>query len=167
MDIITQLKDDHARAKAIFERLEVTTARANKTRSSLLASLEQELRLHMRFEEEILYPAIKANADEATRDLALEAYAEHQAAREALDKLVALEPSDDMWKAWATVLEEELDHHIEEEETELFVRARELIAPRELQAMGDDYRRWKIVAMRERRELAASEHHHPPLVGWH
>jgi iron-sulfur cluster repair protein YtfE (RIC family) len=99
MDIIEALKEDHKKVQAMFEQLEKTTTAASKTRVEVLAKLESDLRKHMKFEEDVLYPEIKAAANKEGRELTNEAYAEHEAALTTLTRLKEEQTSDEMWKA--------------------------------------------------------------------
>jgi iron-sulfur cluster repair protein YtfE (RIC family) len=134
MTIFTLLEEDHKKVKELLERLESTTERAAKTRTEVLAKVEQELAIHMEIEERILYPALREK--EKTHEIALEAYAEHEAATDVLKKLKTIPADSEMWKAWLMVLKENIEHHIEEEQTEMFPKARKLFEREELQAMA-------------------------------
>ncbi|MFO0745130.1 MAG: hemerythrin domain-containing protein [Myxococcota bacterium] len=141
MDIIDVLKADHRKAETMLEQLEKTTTRAGKTRTEVLAKVVADLRVHMRFEEEVLYPAVKAGGDGERRELTNEAYAEHESARGAIAKLEALSTDDEMWKAWLSVLKEGITHHIDEEEQAdgLFQFAKRSIPSDERKAMAARY----------------------------
>lgn len=162
MDIITRLKDEHAAHRKLLERMRDTTPRAEVTRARLLDEFAAELRVHMRFEEDTLFPAIKPKADKETRAQTLECYAEHEAARATLHELESTRVSDEMWEAWLKVLAEELEHHMEEEEDDLFPQARKLIERSRLEAMNDEYE-----ALRERAEDEPKQRHHTNLIGLH
>jgi len=161
MDIITRLKDEHAAHRKLFARMRDTAPRAEVTRARLLAELARELRVHMRFEEDTLFPAIKPKADKETRAQTLECYAEHEAARATLHELENTPLKDEMWEAWLKVLAEELEHHMEEEEDDLFPQARKLIDRSRLEAMNAEYD-----ALRER-AAEAPQRHHTTLIGLH
>ncbi|HEV7904854.1 MAG TPA: hemerythrin domain-containing protein, partial [Pyrinomonadaceae bacterium] len=75
MDAITLLKADHEKVSGLFDQLEETTERAEKTREELFTKLQQEPDLHTHVEEKIFYPALK-ESDE-TRDIVLESFQEH------------------------------------------------------------------------------------------
>ncbi len=143
MDIIEVLKDDHKKAKAMLEELEKTTSAAAKTRFNVLAKLEADLRRHMKFEEEVFYPAIKAGADKEGRALACEAYAEHEAASGILERLKEEPTSAEMWKAWLSVFKEGVEHHIREEEKELFKHAKAAIPAERRTEMAAEYQKMK------------------------
>lgn len=166
-DIITALKDDHVSHRALLARLEATSNRSVELRARWLAELDLGLRLHMRFEEEVLFPALRPQASVDTRAQTLEAYAEHEAARATLYELESVDNDTDLWGAWLRVLREELEHHMQEEEDDLFPQARQLIDADTRHAMAQELRRWKTDARALRDDGAVTSLHHTPLVGMH
>ena len=141
MQIYQVLKQEHDKVKALFEELEDTTERAVKTRTQTLQKLQQELSVHMAFEEEHLYPRLEE--PEETHELALEAIEEHNAARTLLEELAEVDPSDETWKAKLTVLKENIEHHVEEEEGELFPKAKKLLDREEAERLAALYEEFK------------------------
>lgn len=137
MNPFTLLKEDHTKFKAMLSEIEATTDRAEKTRAQIFAELKGALVAHEAIEEEILYPAIRAKAKGEDKDLVLESYAEHHVADLVVAELSELPTTHEMWGAKAKVLQENLEHHIEEEEGELFKTARELLDKDELEQLGD------------------------------
>lgn len=137
MNPFSLLKTDHEEFKSMLAELEDTTERAVKTRSQIFEKLMSGLAAHETIEEEFLYPAIKEKAKTKDKDLVLEAYAEHHVADLLVAELANLPVSDEMWGAKAKVLRESLEHHIEEEEGDLFKSARSLLDQDELDALGD------------------------------
>lgn len=137
MNPFSLLKTDHEEFKSMLAELEDTTERAVKTRSQIFEKLMSALAAHETIEEEILYPAIKERAKTKDKDLVLEAYAEHHVADLLVAELANLPVSDEMWGAKAKVLRESLEHHIEEEEGDLFKSAKSLLDQDELDALGD------------------------------
>lgn len=134
MNAFELLKQDHEKVSGIFEKLEPTTERGIKTRTELFAQLKQELEIHARVEEEIFYPAIK-NAKE-TRDITLEGYEEHHVIKQLLTELEELPVDDETWGAKLKVLKENVEHHVEEEEEEMFSSAREVLSKDEIEELG-------------------------------
>ncbi|HEX8773901.1 MAG TPA: hemerythrin domain-containing protein [Pyrinomonadaceae bacterium] len=134
MNAFELLKQDHEKVSGIFEKLEPTTERGVKTRTELFAQLKQELEIHARVEEEIFYPAIK-NAKE-TRDITLEAFEEHHVVKQLLTELEELAVDDETWGAKLKVLKENVEHHVEEEEDEMFSSAREVLSKDEIEELG-------------------------------
>ena len=135
MDALTLLKDDHNKVKGMLAKLDKTTERAEVTRTEGLQALKQELTIHETIEEEILYPALKEFAK--TRDIALEAYEEHHVVDAILAELEQTPVDDETWAAKLTVMKENLEHHIEEEEEEMFKQARQVMDEGDLLELGD------------------------------
>lgn len=149
MDIIEMLKDDHVKVKDLLEQLEETTDHAHKTRIDVLALLETELRVHMRFEEDFFYPAVREFASKEGVELTNEAYAEHEASLHVLGKLKTFSTSDGMWKGTLTVLKENIEHHVKEEEDQLFKHAKRGFTTRDLEAMARQYSAMKVDSARD------------------
>jgi iron-sulfur cluster repair protein YtfE (RIC family) len=125
MNAFTLLKADHKKVAGILEKLDSTTERGVKTREELFTQLKTELDVHARIEETIFYPAL-AEADE-TRDITLEAFEEHRLVKQLLSELESMPKDDEQWTAKFTVLKENVEHHVEEEEGEMFPKARKVL----------------------------------------
>jgi iron-sulfur cluster repair protein YtfE (RIC family) len=151
MNAFELLKQDHKKVSGIFEKLEPTTERGVKTREELFAQLKQELDIHARIEEEIFYPAIK-NAEE-THDITLEAYEEHNVVKQLLSELEELPVDDETWGAKLKVLKENVEHHVEEEENEMFPSAREVLSNDQIEALGT---RMEASKQEQKKTMAAS-----------
>jgi hemerythrin-like domain-containing protein len=134
MNVFTLLKADHKKVSGIFEKLEPTTERGVKTREELFATLKQELEVHTSIEERFLYPALE-KADE-THDIALEAIEEHAVVKQLLAELEELAVDDETWSAKLKVLQENVEHHVEEEEGEMFKKAKQVLSDEEQEALG-------------------------------
>jgi iron-sulfur cluster repair protein YtfE (RIC family) len=135
MNAFALLKADHEKVAGILETIGDTTERAVKGRDELFAQLKAELDLHAMIEEEIFYPALE-ETDEA-RDITLEAYEEHRIVKQLLAELEA-EPKDtEEWTAKFMVLKENIEHHVEEEEGELFKKARQALSEEEIETLGE------------------------------
>jgi hemerythrin-like domain-containing protein len=134
VDALTLLKEDHDRVKKMLAEGETTTERGVKTRGELFARLKTELEAHELMEEQVLYPALTEHP--RARELALEAYEEHHVVDTILAELEQTDPSDEEWTAKFKVAKENLEHHIEEEETEMFPKARQAFSRAELEQMG-------------------------------
>jgi hypothetical protein len=122
MNAITLLETDHKKVKKLLNELESTTERGVKTRSELFATIKGELTLHEIVEEEIFYPELKAHPK--AQDIVLEAFEEHHVVDLLMGELERLDVSDERWGAKAVVMKENIEHHIEEEEGEMFKQAR-------------------------------------------
>ena len=135
MDALTLLKHDHDKVKGMLDKLDDTTERAEVTRTEGLAKLKQELTVHEAIEEEILYPALIEFAK--TKDITLEAFEEHHVVDMIMAELEQTPVEDETWAAKLTVMKENLEHHIEEEEDDMFKKARQVMDEAELEELGD------------------------------
>ena len=147
MDAIALLKKDHDKVKRLLTELESTTERGVKTRTELFATIKGELTLHEIVEEEIFYPALKAHPK--AKDLVLEGFEEHHVVDLLMSELEALDVDDETWGAKALVMKENVEHHIEEEEGEMFKQAREIFDKAELEDLGSRMDARKQTASRE------------------
>jgi hypothetical protein len=134
MDAFQLLKTDHQRISTLFEEIESASDGADK--QTLFAQLHQELDLHANVEETIFYPTFINT--EAARDITLEAYQEHRVVKDLLSELASGDPSAEEWAAKLTVLKENVEHHVEEEEGELFRKARAVLSNEEIETLGDE-----------------------------
>lgn len=136
---ITMLKSDHATIKRLLRELNDTTERATKQREELVRQLEQEVKMHAQIEEEVFYPAFKAatKKDEETQELFYEAAEEHHVVDMVLPALKTANPKSKEFTAKAKVLKELIEHHIREEETQMFAAARQLFDEDQLRQLGE------------------------------
>jgi hemerythrin-like domain-containing protein len=134
MNAITMLTEDHRAVKKLLDELETTTERGVKTRTELYDRIKQMLTVHEVIEEEIFYPALREHP--RAKDLVLEAYEEHDVVDTVMGQLGSLPVDDETWGAKATVMIENLRHHIEEEENEMFPTARRVFDADELEELG-------------------------------
>ncbi|HKC66115.1 MAG TPA: hemerythrin domain-containing protein [Pyrinomonadaceae bacterium] len=151
MDAFELLKKDHEKVSGIFEKLETTTERGVKTREELFTQLKQELDIHAQIEEQIFYPALE-EADE-THDITLEAFEEHAIVKQLLSELEALSKDDETWGAKLKVLKENVEHHVEEEEGEMFSGARKVLSSEQIEALGS---RMEAAKKEQKKAMAAS-----------
>jgi hypothetical protein len=135
VDALKLLKQDHEKVKKLLSEIESTTERAIKTRTTQLARLKQELTIHEAIEEEIFYPALKEHAK--TREIALEAYEEHGVVDTIMGEIERTPVDDERWMAKFTVMKENIEHHIEEEEGEMFKQARQVFDEDTLETLGE------------------------------
>ena len=153
MDAITLLKRDHDKVKSILSELEPTTERATKTRTELFAKLKMELTVHEIIEEEIFYPTLKQHPK--AKEIVLEGYEEHGVVDTIMGELEALSVDDETWGPKCKVMIENIEHHIEEEEGEMFSKARQVLDNTELEELGKAMEARKAEAMREQGVLTA------------
>jgi hemerythrin-like domain-containing protein len=147
MDAISMLKADHDKMKKLLDELETTTERGVKTRAELFSTIKGELTIHELIEEEIFYPALKDHPK--AEDIVLEGYEEHHVVDLLMAELEDLDVADETWGAKAKVMKENIEHHIEEEEGEMFPHARQVFDRRELEDLG--------ARMADRKESAQRE----------
>ena len=133
MDVFALLKADHELVAELMQKIDESTERAVKGRTETFTRLKSELDLHAMIEEEIVYPVLE-DADE-TRDITLEAYEEHRLVKQLLTELES-EPNDtEEWTAKFTVLKENVEHHVEEEEGEMFKNARQALDKEQIDSL--------------------------------
>lgn len=134
MNAFELLKKDHEKVSGIFEKLDKTTENGVKTREELFTQLKTELDIHSQIEEQMLYPLLKEAKE--THDITLEAIEEHNVVKQLLAELEELPKNDETWGAKLTVLKENVEHHVEEEEEEMFKDARKVLSSDELEELG-------------------------------
>lgn len=134
MNIINLLKADHKKVKEIFSEIEETSSKAEKKRTKLFETLHQELAIHEKIEETIFYPRLKKEKE--AKDIVLESYEEHHVMDLLLQELAELEPGAESWLPKLIVLKEVVEHHVKEEEKELFPQTQKLLPKEELETMG-------------------------------
>lgn len=155
MNAIDMLIEDHERVKDLLTRLSESTERAVKTRAELLQKLEMEVTIHTELEEQILYPAYKEAGGKEELKMYYEAKEEHRAVDSlVLPDLKATDPSTVQFSGRVKVCKELLEHHIEEEESEMFPQARELFDEARLEEMGEQMNQLKS---RLKKELSAAK----------
>ena len=147
MDAIALLKRDHDKVKSILSELEPTTERATKTRTELFAKLKMELTVHEIIEEEIFYPTLKQHPK--AKEIVLEGYEEHGVVDTIMGELEALSVDDETWGPKCKVMIENIEHHIEEEEGDMFKKARQVFDREELEQLGAAMEVRKAEALRE------------------
>lgn len=143
-DAIALLTADHKRVKKMFkafDKMKEDGSAADK--QALAQQICDELTLHTQLEEQIFYPATREAIDDD--DMLDEAEVEHASAKDLIAQIQAGDPSDPKWAAKVTVLGEYVDHHVEEEEGEMFRKARK--AKMDLEALGQE-----IAAMKQSRQ---------------
>ncbi|MDP9150974.1 MAG: hemerythrin domain-containing protein [Myxococcota bacterium] len=122
------LEKQHRKVEALFKKLEG----GRSERAPLLQELANDLAAHMAIEQEIFYPAVK----EVDADLVLESYEEHALAEVGLKRLLACDPDDEAFSARVTACKELIQHHVEEEEDDLFPKAEKALGDEELERLG-------------------------------
>jgi len=136
-DAITLLKADHKEIRKTFADFEKAGDNAEKTKQRLVDKMIELLTVHTYIENEVMYPRVRALLPELEDDV-LESYEEHHVADVLVMELVPMSPSDERFEAKATVLIENVTHHIEEEEQEWFPKVREGLTRTQLREIGDE-----------------------------
>lgn len=147
-DAIALLEAEHRQLEELLDEGEKTTARSGARRRELLETITDALASHEVIEEGVMYPALKSHAE--ARDIVLEGYQEHHVANLVLKELHGLETSDERWGAKFKVFKENIEHHIEEEEGEMFKKARSVLSQEQLETLGTRMRRMKAHTQKTR-----------------
>lgn len=132
MDAFELLKADHKKVAELFDLLETA---GGKRKLDVFERIKSELEVHTHIEETIFYPALEK--PEETHDLTLEAYEEHNVVKTLLAELSGAKSATDEWQAKAKVLRENVEHHVDEEENELFDKADDALSDEEIEALGE------------------------------
>ena len=135
MNALTMLMDDHDKMKELLNELESTTERGVKTRAELFSMIKGELAIHEIIEEEIFYPELRAHP--RAKDIVLEGYQEHHVVDLVMRELEDTPVDDERWGAKAKVMKENVEHHMQEEEGEMFKQARAVFDRTELEDLGE------------------------------
>ena len=147
MNAFELLKADHEKVAQLFEQLESASGREKLT---VFEEIRTELELHAHIEEKVFYPALEQ--PEATRDITMEAYEEHAVVKKLLSELGRSRTANEEWEAKAKVLQENVEHHVEEEENELFSKAQQALGEEEIDRLGEE-----LQAEKERRQRGAGK----------
>ena len=131
-DILEIIREDHQKIDALFGRYAEAADPAEKRR--IVEQIYRDLLPHAQAEEELFYPAV---ADAGSDDAVEEAFGEHAAARKTLQSILACSPDDMTYDMKVRMLQKEIQHHVREEETELFQEARD--AGLDLEMLGERF----------------------------
>jgi hemerythrin superfamily protein len=155
-NVLDLLEHDHEKLKHLLDRLEGTSTRGAKTRERVIEEIHRELEVHTAIEEELVYPAIReAASDTEGEELHFEMVEEHFLAGEVeLPRMLDTSADSDEFTAKCVVLKELVTHHIEEEESRLFSRARELCDEETLVDLGRRVEARKKELLREIKKAA-------------
>ncbi|WP_194818059.1 hemerythrin domain-containing protein [Nocardia sp. XZ_19_385] len=134
-DAIVLLREDHKAVRKLFRDFEKAGPTAQKTKKQLIEKIIELLTVHTYIENECMYPEVRALVPDLEKDI-LESYEEHHVADVLIAELAAMKPDDERFTAKATVLIENVDHHIDEEENEWFPKVREHLGRKQLQEIG-------------------------------
>lgn len=140
-DALELLAEDHRKVTKMFEQFEMMKKEDDDEAKQTLVEIAcAELTVHAQIEEEIFYPALRETLEET--DLLDEAEVEHASAKQLITELNAMQPGDDLYEAKFTVLGEYTKHHIQEEEKQIFPKAKK--ARMDLESLGEELRQRKM-----------------------
>ncbi len=149
MDVLALLKKEHDEAKALFKRIE--EARGDEA-LTLWRRLRDELTMHEKMEETHFYPELKK--EPRAEDLILEGYQEHHVLDLLKGEIDKLDPSNEEWHPKVKVLQENTEHHIKEEEEELFPKVRKIWDTARMEEVGKKMEEMKRREMPGQRKAA-------------
>jgi hemerythrin superfamily protein len=135
-DAITLLKADHAAVKKLFAQEEKSTKHDGQNKQDTFNQIKAALTVHATVEEEIFYPAVKKARSENVKDEVREAYEEHKQIKTLLAEISGITPADETWDMKVKVLKEDVEHHVKEEEGEMFPDARKFLGEGKLVELG-------------------------------
>lgn len=139
MDIFSRLKTDHDRMRSMIKEIKETSDRAKC--GQLYQTMHDEVIAHSLVEEKVLYQSLTGSEDAGEK--AMEGWNEHHLIEGLLEELILMSPDSAGWKAKFQVLGELLEHHIEEEEEELFEEARKTLDDSRAKTLGQEFDRRK------------------------
>ena len=137
MDIFKLIKDDHEKVAGLFRQLQQQKS-SSADREQLFDQLRQELELHTHAEEQVFYPTLQEV--DVTQDLAFEAMEDHRLVKELLAELATSSIDSPEWDERIEILKENVEEHVEEEESDLFDAARQLLTPDQVTELAE---RWQ------------------------
>ena len=152
-DAIALLTEDHKTVKKLFEDFDkAVEAEDASKKEELVEQICFALKLHTEIEEEIFYPAVRAAIDDDA--LLNEAQVEHASAKDLITQIQEMASADPFFDAKVTVLGEYIEHHVQEEETEMFVKAKK--ANLDLAGLGDQMSKRKEELMQTMEGISPS-----------
>lgn len=135
MDGLEMLEEDHRRVEKLFSNFEEAGDQAYKTKQGIAEKVIEELTVHSEMEEQVLYPYAQQQVEDADENVR-ESFEEHHVVEELMKELGGMDPEDEQFDAKVTVLIENVRHHIEEEEGELFPKIRKALGMERLEELG-------------------------------
>ena len=153
-DAIAMLMADHKKVKKLFSEFDkLKEDGSDEDKAALVDQICSELKIHTELEEEIFYPAVRKAIDDS--DLMDEALVEHAGAKEMIAQLEDANPKDDLYDAKVTVLGEQIEHHVKEEEGEMFPKTKK--ASVDTEALGASMLKRKMALMEKMGMIAEDE----------
>jgi len=134
MDAIEMLKKQHREVEGLFSKYDQLGEHAVKGKQRLFEQIADALAMHATIEEKHFYPAVKAKR---TEDILLEALEEHLGIKRVIADLLKVTSSDETFDAKVKVLKEQVEHHVKEEETDLFPKVKKILDAQELTSIAE------------------------------
>jgi len=135
-DALALLVADHEKVRSLFKQFEGLTDRAVVTKKKIADQICEELSIHAEMEEAVFYPAVRDLIEDS--DLMDEALVEHEGAKYLIAQIREMQPGDDLYDARVKVLSEQIEHHVKEEEGEMFSKIRKHKKSIDLMALGQE-----------------------------
>jgi len=135
-DIFSLLEHDHRRIHELLDQI-LKEGIEGRNAGRLFSQAERELELHSSAEEHALYPWLAGHAE--THDYALEAQEDHNAIRHCLHEIELISPRDDRFFSILQNLKVEVEAHVQQEESRIFAKMRELLAPEDLRQIATEF----------------------------
>lgn len=142
MDAITLLKNDHRQVEKLFKELE----KGNGNREQLFKELKDSLEVHAEIEEKLFYPAVRDAKQ--THDIVIESFEEHKQVKMVLMDLEKADKKTEHWLAGVKVLMEDVQHHVGEEENDMFPKVKDkILSKQQLEDLGTRMEEMKMQQM--------------------
>jgi hemerythrin superfamily protein len=137
-DAIGLLTADHSAVKKLFAQEEKLTKRDGEKKVDIFNEINAALEVHATIEEEIFYPAVKKARSQHVKDEVREAYEEHKQIKTLLGEIATITAADESYDMKLKVLKEDVEHHVEDEEGEMFPDAKKFLSERRLVELGNE-----------------------------
>jgi hemerythrin-like domain-containing protein len=134
MNALDLLKKDHQEAARLMDQIETAVDGGKNSGVELFNQLKNALTLHTSIEEQVFYPALENHQE--TRDLVKEAYTEHDEVKNLLSEISGLSPSSNDFINKLTELRDNVEHHVEEEENEMFPKVKQVLSLNQIDEIG-------------------------------
>lgn len=157
-DAVALLKADHAAVKKLFGQEEKSTGQDNHKKQEIFNQMKAALEVHATIEEEIFYPAVKKARSENVKDEVREGYEEHKQIKSLLAEISGVTPADETWDMKIKVLKEDVEHHVKEEEGEMFPDAKKFLGEKRLIELGGQLEARKQQLTKNSPSKPASDH---------
>ena len=158
-DAVALLTKDHAEVRKLFLEEGKQGRRSDSKKVDLFNQIKAALEVHATVEEEIFYPAVKKVRSEHIKDEVREAAEEHTQIKSLLAQISEITPDDESYDMKIKVLKEDVEHHVKEEEGEMFPDARKYLGEKRLAALGEELAARKLELEGNHRSDSTPESH--------